>query len=321
MWNVPGTRGRFYGRDGTLADLRTLMQAEHRVVLRPQDDLPGLGTTHLAREYAYRHRHLYDVVWWFDCAGRPTESGVAFVHRLLGQLADLGHRVDQRVGPGHELRSREGWLLVFDEVDRPGLVGEMIPMGPGHVLITSTDPQARRLGTTVDLTPLDRGSSVLMLFDAQRGFELEMVTAEAIAAYVGDRPAAIARIADLFASGLVSPEVTLELLRFGNMAKLPRTIPQSQVVYLADLFLAVRGLRAPEKWSIWLDLAEDYLEHQLLHRHMTDARSMLLHMIRALVNGPEPIHSLKCLCRALLDVLPNTQGVDEVCRAIESLPS
>ncbi|MFE5326465.1 hypothetical protein ACFRCG_08745 [Embleya sp. NPDC056575] len=320
MWHVPGTRGRFYGRDNTLADLRALMQVEHRVVLRPQDDLPGLGTTHLAREYAYRHRHLYDVVWWFDCAARPTESGVAFLHRVLGQLAELGGRVGQTVGPKHELRSREGWLLIFDEVDRPGLIGEMIPTGPGHVLITSTDPLARHLGSTVDLPPLDRQSSVLMLLDAHRGFELELVTAEAIAAFVGDRPAAIARIAELFATGLVSPEVTLELLRFGNMAKLSRTIPQNQVVYLADLFLAVRGLRAPDTWSIWLDLSEDYLEHQLLHRHMTDARSMLLHMLRTLVNGPEPIHSLQCLCRALHDVLPNTQGVEEVCRAIDNLP-
>ncbi|MGC0422894.1 effector-associated domain 2-containing protein [Embleya sp. AB8] len=320
MWQVPGARGRFYGRDGTLVELRALLQAEHRVVLRPQDDLPGLGTTHLAREYAYRHRHLYDVVWWFDCAGRPTERAVAFIHRILEQLIELGDHVGQLVDAKHELHSRTGWLLVFDEVDRPGLVGEMIPPGPGHVLITSTDPQARGLGSTVDLPPLDRGSSVLMLLDAHQGVELEMGTAETIAAFVGDRPAAVARIAELFAAGLVSPEVTLELLRFGNVAKASRTIPQNQVAYLAELFLAVQGLRAPDTWSIWLDLSEDYLKHQLLHRHMTDARSMLLHMLRTLVNGPQPIHSLQCLCRALRDVLPNTKGVEEVCRAIETLP-
>jgi hypothetical protein len=318
VWNVPPA-GRFYGRDLTLAELHRVISTEHRVVLRPHDGLPGLGTTHLAREYAHRYRHLYEVVWWFDCGGRPSESGVVLVHRVLEQLAELGARVGQQVDAKHELRSQPGWLMIFDAVDRPGLVGEMLPSGTGHILITSTDPQAHRLGTTIDLMPLDRGSAVLMLLDAQHEFEVEMVTAEAITAYVGDRPGAVARIAELFAAGTVTPEVTLELLRFGALTTQRRAVPQNQVVLLADRILAVPGLRTPTTWALWLDISEDYLKHQLLHRHMTDPRSMLLHMLRALVNGPEPIHSLQCLCQALRDVLPNTQGVDEVCRTVDAL--
>ncbi len=63
IWNVPRLRNpNFTGREQMLTDLHAAMNSGQW--LQALTGLGGKGKTSLAREYAYRYRADYDLVWW-----------------------------------------------------------------------------------------------------------------------------------------------------------------------------------------------------------------------------------------------------------------
>jgi hypothetical protein len=99
-----------------------------------------MGKTSLAAEYGHRFRHFYAGVWW--CAAETRE-------RLEASLAELA--VELQVNPAGEApgkkaaqaalrklaEQRATWLLIYDNVDAPEVVADLLPAAGARVLITS----------------------------------------------------------------------------------------------------------------------------------------------------------------------------------------
>ena len=174
VWNVPYHPNPYFtGRDLLLAEVQAQLTApeadRRRVVLT---GLGGMGKTQLAVEHAYRQRGDYDLVWWVR-SGQPTS--------LLGDYAALADQpllvADLKLGEDVPqaavvaairvwLERHRRWLLVFDNVEKPQAVDELLPRSAtGHVLLTSQaetgwEPLADALPVQV-LAPTDAARFLL----------------------------------------------------------------------------------------------------------------------------------------------------------------
>ncbi|MDQ0686224.1 tetratricopeptide (TPR) repeat protein [Streptomyces achromogenes] len=146
VWGgVPRRNTRFTGRESLLNDAYHLLQgAEPGAGVVTLHGMSGVGKTQTAAEYVYRFGSEYDVVWWVNAEKRVT------YRRLLAELAPkLGLQTGQEYG--ERLRSvrdslRRGdpygrWLLILDGADEPDQIWDLVPTGPGHVIITSRNPE------------------------------------------------------------------------------------------------------------------------------------------------------------------------------------
>ncbi|MGY1680530.1 FxSxx-COOH system tetratricopeptide repeat protein [Geodermatophilus sp. SYSU D01176] len=194
VWRVPPRNPRFTGRDGMLTELRRRLHAgEATLVVQALYGLGGVGKTQLAIEYAHRFAADYDLVWWID-AEQPV--------LIPDQLAALAARLDIPAGPTvtdtaerllAALRGRTGWLLIFDNAERPGDVAGYRPGGAGHVLITSRYPGWGALGGRLEVDVLTRAETVALL--QARIPALSQELADELAAELGDLPLAAAQAA------------------------------------------------------------------------------------------------------------------------------
>lgn len=131
--------------------------------------LGGMGKTQLAVQYAHRHRHEYDLVWWF----RSEDS------TLLGDdLRDLSLRLNLDIKTvaeqqiyinfvrGWFQKTDIKWLLIFDNAENPDELEPILPSGQtGHILITSRTPHWGHLAKRVSLKPFSKDVSQAFLLE------------------------------------------------------------------------------------------------------------------------------------------------------------
>jgi tetratricopeptide (TPR) repeat protein len=143
---IPFRNPYFVGRETELQILRDkLTSGETAVIRQPPEALYGLGgvgKTEIAAEYAHRYSGEYDVVWWIRADQEDSiRAALIGLGRQLGlkdfhpEERDYSSRLvldALRAGEPYE-----HWLLIFDNVTRPGIIGRYIPQGSGHVIITS----------------------------------------------------------------------------------------------------------------------------------------------------------------------------------------
>jgi TIR domain len=192
IWNVPPRRNpHFTGRDDLLDRLHRELGAHARVALT---GAAGVGKTQLVLEYAYRHAHEFDLVWWLR-AEEPTtlHEDYAALAVPLG-LPEAGERELAVIAYAvrEELLRRERWLLVFDNASEAKEVLPLVPGGQGRIAITSRNP-AWPFVPIVDLRPLTRSASVTLLL-AGTG-QNDRGAADALAAELGDLPLALEQAA------------------------------------------------------------------------------------------------------------------------------
>ncbi|WP_242645410.1 FxSxx-COOH system tetratricopeptide repeat protein [Streptomyces triculaminicus] len=199
VWGaVPRRNVRFTGRDALLLDIqRLLTDAPPGAAVCALLGMSGIGKTQLAIEYAHRFSNDYDVVWWVDADTSGT---------LRERLAELAVELGLTAGsePGGRVRAvrealrrgepHRGWLIVFDGWDDLEEAGELLPQGPGHVLITSRNRGWHDAGATVVEVPAFlRHESVRYLTGRAR--RLQHDEADAVAIALGDLPLAVAQAA------------------------------------------------------------------------------------------------------------------------------
>lgn len=196
IFNIPQRNSRFTGREEDLRRLRGHLRERSAVVLSGAQPVAlqgmgGIGKTQLAIEYAYRFRTAYDVVWWInaDPVGEIETSLIDLGSQLGIPLESSGpdnaRTVLQALG-----RTRDRWLLIFDNAEDPESVSEYIPHGQGHVLITSRNPSWGERAQPVPVDVFQRRESVDHL--SQRVPRIRLEEAAQIAELLADLPIAIA---------------------------------------------------------------------------------------------------------------------------------
>jgi len=151
LWVVPSPRNPFFtGREELLQQIHTSLCVDHLAALGPScalHGLGGIGKTHLALEYAYRHAPEYAAVFWITAESAKTVLTSFLTIAAMLQLPDQQEADQQRiiVAVQRWLTTHSGWLLIWDNLEEMELLQRFLPPASrGAVLITT---QRQALGT------------------------------------------------------------------------------------------------------------------------------------------------------------------------------
>ncbi|MFE3829176.1 FxSxx-COOH system tetratricopeptide repeat protein [Streptomyces sp. NPDC059092] len=241
VWGgVPRRNTRFTGREPLLdAVHHALHEATGAVTL---SGMSGVGKTQLAVEYAHRFAGEYDVVWWVSADKRVTcRLGLAALAPALG--LSTGVEYGERLRAARDALRRgdpySRWLLILDGADEPDQIWDLVPTGPGHVLITARNPEwGEHNSSLLEVPVYDRTESVA--FVRRRAPRLTYDEAGRLAQALEDLPLLLDQTAGWLRESDLSVEDYIALLEGG--------IDQDVVSISADFPVAFQT-----GWSILLD--------------------------------------------------------------------
>lgn len=140
LTNLPFERNPFFtGREEILIDLHEAFTKKSAgSATQAISGLGGLGKTQTAIEYAYRHRDEYKAVFWVQA---DTQLALITGFVEIARLVDLPEKDAQNPDDAvraaiHWTEVNYGWLIIFDNADKPELVKGFRPRN-GDVLLTS----------------------------------------------------------------------------------------------------------------------------------------------------------------------------------------
>lgn len=256
VWGkVPPQNKNFTGRGELLAALREgIVNQVTAVVPHALHGMGGVGKTQMAVEYAYRYRDDYDLVWWIP-ADQPVlvrSTLAALAPHLNLPPATTSGIEDAAYAVLNALRRGEPyskWLLIFDNADQPEELTEIIPHGPGHVLITSRNQRWEGVVDTVAVDVFSREESVEFLGRRVPGKAMSEAEAKRLAGALGDLPLALEQAGALQAeTGMAVSEYlrllqerTSQLLAEGKPTEYPHSMTAAWGLSVAGL-----GERLPE---------------------------------------------------------------------------
>jgi len=193
VWSLPYNRdANFTGREEVLREIQEQFSGKDSSSVVALHGLGGIGKTLVAIEYAYQHSKEYKLVWWL----RAEENSL-----LLADFAELARSLGLPEGESkdrekialavkHCLEQNEDWLLIFDNASNPKDIKEFIPRGGvGNILVTSRNPNWRKVGHTVLIDKFKREESVEFLGKWLEGEALDILDNLAFA--LGDLPLAL----------------------------------------------------------------------------------------------------------------------------------
>ena len=105
--------------------------------------LGGIGKTQIAVQYAYDRQEDYSLVWWVRAEDPAT---LALDYAKLGEELQLPFEANSSELAGavkRWLETNNGWLLVFDNAEKPEDLQDYLPQRNGSTLITSRNPNWR----------------------------------------------------------------------------------------------------------------------------------------------------------------------------------
>ena len=137
---IPNRNPNFTGREKLLKDLEaSLSQGSTTALTQAIHGLGGIGKTQLAIEYINRYKDNYKTLRWINSENVATlrTEFAAFAVEL--NLVDEDAEFDTKVNATRNwLETNSGWLIVFDNVEKPSDVKPyLITVDGGHNLITS----------------------------------------------------------------------------------------------------------------------------------------------------------------------------------------
>ncbi|GHO76464.1 tetratricopeptide repeat protein [Ktedonobacter sp. SOSP1-85] len=157
VWNVPYQRNPYFtGRKDLLDRLHEQLSAGQDIALSQAiSGLGGVGKTQLAVEYAYLYEKEYHYVLWVraESEERLISSYVSLAHELNLPQKDEQDQNKVVEAVKRWLRNNDGWLLIFDNADEPGILSKYVPTSPrGHCLYTT---RASTLGRLARRLPVE----------------------------------------------------------------------------------------------------------------------------------------------------------------------
>jgi tetratricopeptide (TPR) repeat protein len=217
IWgSVPQRNKNFTGREALLEDLGRRVAGDVTAVLpHALQGLGGVGKTQVAVEYAYRHVHDYDVVWWVPADQEIlVRSSLAALAPRLGLTGIAPERVEDSVRAVLDSLRRgdpySRWLLIFDNADQPETIRDLMPNGPGHVLVTSRNHRWQSIADTVEVNVFARAESLEFLH--RRVPSSVDDDSDRLAEELGDLPLALEQAGALQAETGMSVKEYLDLL-------------------------------------------------------------------------------------------------------------
>jgi tetratricopeptide (TPR) repeat protein len=212
-WNIPARPARFTGRAELLASLWEALDGEGAAAVQALHGMIGVGKTTVALEYAHRHADDYDIAWWI-----PAETTTTLILDRLAELARALQLVTDTNGTDvaivrlfAHLNERDRWLFVFDNAENWSDLRSFLPAGPGHVIITTRNPDWP--GTPAEVQEFTRADSVQAL--RSQVPRLTDEDADRLARALGDLPQAVDRAATFLADTGMTEEIS-RALRFGR---------------------------------------------------------------------------------------------------------
>jgi hypothetical protein len=211
VWKVPNRTTVLAGHRGLLAAVQRTLRADRRALVCPADGWVGSGATTAMIDFTHRNARAYDIAWWIRATDPElVPDELAALAEALGVTGPDDDAETAAVRALHALRHRDRFLLVFDDAGRPHQLARFLPDGPGHVVITSADPEWRSYATAHPVGPFTRAESVALL--TARRPDLPVGDAVRIAAALDDFPAAVDPAAALLAQTRMSTDSFLHLL-------------------------------------------------------------------------------------------------------------
>ncbi|GGP15634.1 tetratricopeptide repeat protein [Nonomuraea glycinis] len=216
VWRVPTRNASFTGRVEALNTVRLRLQTGLTPSIAVLHGIGGVGKTSLAVEYAHRHADLLDVIWWVD-----AEEPASAIDQFAALAVELGvtseHTMAKRgaAEARNWLQRHVGWLVILDDIPSSDLARDLIPAGPGRVLITSRDTRWSTIGAVVDVDVFSREESVSLL--KTQNVAMSDSDADRVAAAVDDLPLAVAQAAGFISeTGMPAGEYVSELETHAN---------------------------------------------------------------------------------------------------------
>jgi NB-ARC domain len=200
--HVPYPRNpHFTGRSEVIARLQEELQSgQAAAVTQAIAGLGGIGKTQLALEYCYRQAASYQVVWWIRAESKETRIAdlAALAERLKLTPVGKSDLSSSAAAVIEWLDRTPGWLLVFDNVERPEDLEHLLPVaGRGHVLITSRHAAwgARAKTVRLNVWTSEESTQYLLRRTDEDSTEANKRAATALAEVLGQLPLAIEQAA------------------------------------------------------------------------------------------------------------------------------
>lgn len=230
VWNVPHNRNpHFTGREDFLSALEeSLTSGQPAALTQAIHGLGGVGKTQLATEFAYRHAHRYEVVWWVRAEEPAT---LASDYAALAMKLSLAEANEANQGLIVEavrrwLERHGGWLLVFDNANRRDDIRDYLPRSStGHVIVTSRDRDWKGVAHPLEVKKMPRAESVEFLL--KRTSQEDAESAALLADELGDLPLALEQAGAYIDATSETLASYLELFREHHARLLRRGTPST----------------------------------------------------------------------------------------------
>jgi tetratricopeptide (TPR) repeat protein len=197
IWiGVPPRNPYFTGREDLLRDIHERLTGKvTALVPHALHGHGGVGKTHLAIEYVHRYQSEYNLVCWIS-AEQP-----AIVRTTIADLAKRMNlpslTVDDAVRSVltalRQNQPYDRWLLVFDNVNMPKDIEDFLPIGSGHIIVTSRSDVWTGVAQVVEVNVFLREESIAFL-RSRLPTVLEL-DADQLAARLEDLPLALEQAA------------------------------------------------------------------------------------------------------------------------------
>jgi tetratricopeptide (TPR) repeat protein len=203
----------FSGREDELESIKVALAKDGAIAV--VHGLGGVGKSSAAREFAWRNRDRYSVVWWLDA---QTEESIvngllrlgALLVRGLDLLADRRGAAEQVVGSVLSGFSKPV-LLIFDNLEDERLLRTWLPRTGSCALVTSRNSTWTPGATTIALQTWDVETATVYLRRESGRADLGESQARAIVEALGALPLAVAHsAASLRNTRMVTPQRYLE---------------------------------------------------------------------------------------------------------------
>ena len=328
VWgNVPQRNKNFTGRDQLLDELRVALTVEAAVILpHALYGLGGVGKTQLAIEYAYRYASYYQVVWWIPADQIAlVRSSLAALAPRLGLSGIQPGRVEESMAEVLEALRRgipfDRWLLVFDNADQPEIIRNLIPSGPGDVIVTSRNRGWAQVVAALEVDVFTREESCLYLQRLVPGITRQ--DADRLATELGDLPLALDQAAALLRETVITVDAYLALLSEESTVILGENPPQVDypLPVAAAWNLSVVRLREQTPYALELLQCCAFFGPAPIPLHVLErGRYVLTPPLRDTLSDPILIgRSIRALGRYSLVRIDNYRRTIEVHRIVQRL--